>query len=426
MNSWIQNLTFEGVERDMKLRVLGVLASPGRTRFGGMKRRFDCGPNTLHRYWFVVQQTLRRTLYSGTCSNKLKFVDFNMILFQQFHKRLSSKTDQCPLSIQIFQSSSTGACTGSGQYRRNEQTEKVWAVYASLILIRRATNTIRRAHLCGWIRTVSTVVSKHCINSKTGRRQWQWHTRVRSSNRCQGMARMLWWRLRKKNKLSDIGALLDQKVKKKKTKHWHTAPRNHFRSGLSLAHANLIFWTCRWRRLLPQNSNPICATRRLTRPCACWAPAIWDPPTLGAFQKITKKIPYGSASRVREELSFLARCSQSDGLHWHLYHDNGEHLCGWIRVVSKSFRQAPPVGTLERQRTGSPGNISNRRTPWESHPNSPKKITQRNIAAESSPKDRANSKTDAQLGVTDDRKQTTPRHLTVESSERVTNEKSMC
>ena len=34
---------------------------------------------------------------------------------------------------------------GSDHVRRNEQTERVWAVYASLILVRRATNTVRRA-----------------------------------------------------------------------------------------------------------------------------------------------------------------------------------------------------------------------------------------------------------------------------------------
>ena len=92
-----------------------------------------------------------RLLYFGTCSNWLKFVVLNMFFFQQFHIRLSCKTDMCPLSIRIFQSSSTGACIpGSDQVRRNEQTERVCAVYASFTLIRRATNTIRRAHLCGW------------------------------------------------------------------------------------------------------------------------------------------------------------------------------------------------------------------------------------------------------------------------------------
>ena len=35
-----------------------------------------------------------------------------------------------------------------------------------------------------------------------------------------------------------------------------------------------------------------------------------------------------------------------------------------IFVVSKSFRRAPPVGTLERQRTGSPGNMS---SAWDLH-----------------------------------------------------------
>ena len=42
---------------------------------------------------------------------------------------------------------------------------------------------------------------------------------------------------------------------------------------------------------LPQNSNPIGATRRPTRPCACWAPANRDPPTWGAFH--TEKWPKG-------------------------------------------------------------------------------------------------------------------------------------
>ena len=62
------------------------------------------------------------------------------------------------------------------------------------------------------------------------------------------------------------------------------------------------------------------------------------------------------------------------------------NLCGWIRVVSKLFRRAPPVGTLERQRTGSPGNKSNKRTPWASHSNSQKqdKINPKNLTAESS------------------------------------------
>ena len=42
---------------------------------------------------------------------------------------------------------------------------------------------------------------------------------------------------------------------------------------------------------MTQNSNPIGATRRPTRPCACWAPAIWDAPAWGAFD--TQKWPYG-------------------------------------------------------------------------------------------------------------------------------------
>ena len=93
----------------------------------------------------------------------------------------------------------------------------------------------------------------------------------------------------------------------------HPKMRYHFRWSPSLA--------------LPQNSNPIGATRRPTRPCACRAPAIRDPPTWGAFD--TKKWPYG-CDGIR------SRCAVTN-------------VSGTVPRVVETFRGAPkqarPAGT---------------------------------------------------------------------------------
>ena len=80
---------------------------------------------------------------------------------------------------------------------------------------------------------------------------------------------------------ANAGALPGQKVLKKKM-------RCHFRWSPSPAHADLMFLD------LPISPAEFQSDRRQTepaRPCACWAPAIRDPPTWGA--SVAKKWPYG-------------------------------------------------------------------------------------------------------------------------------------
>ena len=187
-----------------------VLASPGRTRFGGMNRRFDCGPNTLHRYWFVVQQTRFDVHYT------LVRVPTNWNLWISTWSYSNNFTNGCRVRptcahcrskyfSRVQRVLAPGRTRFGGMNRQKECGPYTLHWYWFVV---QQTRFDVHIFVVGYAR-FRRFVSKHCVNSKTGRRQWQWHTRVRSSNRCEGMARMLWWRLRKKNKLSDTGALLD-------------------------------------------------------------------------------------------------------------------------------------------------------------------------------------------------------------------------
>ena len=111
----------------------------------------------------------------------------------------------------------------------------------------------------------------------------------------------------RKNIPSNAGALPDRKVLPKKKNTDSQRRGIIFRWGLSPAHANLMFVD------LPkkQTSNPICAETDST--LRLLGAGHLRSSRLGSFPKNLKKIlPYGCASCVREELSYLARCSQSD------------------------------------------------------------------------------------------------------------------
>ena len=99
-----------------------------------------------------------------------------------------------------------------------------------------------------------------------------------------------------------------------------------------------------------QNSNPIGATRRPTRPCACRAPAIRDPPTWGAFD--TKKWPHG-CDKVRSCYAVTIVSGTAPRAIETFRGGRGTQASKAGRHPSKQGRPAPkqarPAGTRGRQ-----------------------------------------------------------------------------